>query len=251
MIAILSCIHANLEALVAVLADAREQGAERIFCLGDVLSYGPNPIECLELSRSWDVVLLSNHDQAAMFDPDGFGQTSERASFWHREIIEQSANRESLWMRLGTHPRTHREHGLLFVHGSARNPLNEYIFPEDIYNPLKMSRIAEFMGDDIHCLTGHTHLPGLFTRIRRDWTFQVPSELDDSHQLDSRLSIINVGSVGQPRDADWRACYVLLDQEEQRVIWRRVPYDVNATIQKIYDTPELDNFLGDRLRDGR
>ena len=81
------------------------------------------------------------------------------------------------------------------------------------------------------------------------YQFNSPEEIDYLHKLDARKTLCNVGSVGQPRDGDWRACYVLLDGDTIR--YRRVEYDIEATIKKIYAVPELENFLGDRLRDGR
>jgi diadenosine tetraphosphatase ApaH/serine/threonine PP2A family protein phosphatase len=149
---------------------------------------------------------------------------------------------------LMSRPRCHQEGPLLFVHGSPRNHLNEYVFPEDIYNPRKMGRIAEtFEGS---CFNGHTHVPGVFVEAAPGaWEFYSPADLGRVYRLDGRRTICNVGSVGQPRDGDWRACYVLLDGDEVR--FRRVKYDVRTTVRKIYAIPELENFLGDRLRTGR
>jgi diadenosine tetraphosphatase ApaH/serine/threonine PP2A family protein phosphatase len=94
-------------------------------------------------------------------------------------------------------------------------------------------------------------VPGIFTEQLPDdlYQFTSPEEIDYCHRLDDRKTLCNVGSVGQPRDGDWRACYVLLD--EHTINYRRVEYDVEATIKKIYAVPDLENFLGDRLRDGR
>ena len=91
MIAVLSDIHGNLEALRAVLADAGAQGAEAIYCLGDVVGYGPNPRECVDLATSFRMTLLGNHDQGAMFDPMGFCGPAERAIFWTRGQLEPRA----------------------------------------------------------------------------------------------------------------------------------------------------------------
>jgi diadenosine tetraphosphatase ApaH/serine/threonine PP2A family protein phosphatase len=151
---------------------------------------------------------------------------------------------------LAERPRTHKENSHLFVHGSARNPLNEYVFPEDIYNQRKMDRIFALI--DKYCFQGHTHVPGVFTESLQDdsYGFQAPEELTElTHPLDERKTMINVGSVGQPRDGNWKACYVVLDGKSVR--FRRIEYDIDKTIQKIHDIPDLDDFLGDRLRDGR
>jgi predicted phosphodiesterase len=248
MKAIISDIHGNLEALQAVLADIAGHGVQEIYCLGDVVGYGPNPRECLEMAMEFKVVLLGNHDQAAMFDPKDFNRAAERSAFWTRQQLEapirnrQAAERR--WEFLGERPLTHREDGCLFVHGSARNPINEYVFPEDIYNQRKMDLILARV--ERYCFQGHTHLPGIFTQ---DLQFYSPEDIEYTYRLDGHKTLCNVGSVGQPRDRDWRSCYVLLDGET--IYYRRVEYDVETTAQKIYDTPDLDRFLGDRLRDGR
>lgn len=247
MRAIISDIHGNLEALQAVLSDIREQGIEDIYCLGDVIGYGPNPRECIDLvMKSCQVTILGNHDQAALFDPEGFNSGAERAIFWTRHTLETGdpQGNERRWEFLGELPRMKREGEFLFVHGSARNPLNEYVFPEDVYNQRKMERIFGLV--DHYCFQGHTHIPGVFTE---DYNFYSPDEVNHSVDLSETKTLVNVGSVGQPRDGDSRASYVTLDGTT--VTFRRVEYPFEETIAKIYDIPELDNFLGDRLRDGR
>jgi predicted phosphodiesterase len=248
MKAVISDIHSNLEALEAVLHDIAQHGASDIYCLGDVVGYGPNPRECLDRVMQCKVVLLGNHDQGAIFDPRGFNGVAERAIYWTRHELEAPIpNRQQLdrrWEFLGECPRTHREDGFLYLHASPRDPISDYLFPEDIYNRRKMERI--FGAVERYCFHGHTHLPGIITESLLYYT---PEDIDYCYHLESEKAFINVGSVGQPRDADWRACYVLFDEEA--VYFRRVEYDVEATIQKIYSIEYLDNFLGDRLRDGR
>ena len=248
MKAIISDIHSNLEALQAVLADIKSQGITEIYCLGDVVGYGPNPRECVDLITDAKLVLMGNHDQGAMFDPDGFNASAERAIFWTRAQLESGPDprpvREKRWDFLAERPRQHKEEGLLFVHGSARNPLNEYVVPEDIYNQRKMERIFTLV--DKYCFQGHTHVPGIFTQ---SMNFISPEEVNYSYRLGDEKTMVNVGSVGQPRDGDQRSCYVIL--EDKSLTFRRVSYDFERTIKKIYDTPDLENFLGDRLREGR
>ena len=253
MIAVLSDVHANLEALRAVLADLAGQGATAVYCLGDVVGYGPDPRACLDLAMAWRVVLLGNHDEAALLGPDGFGPAAERAALWTQSQLaadepDRGARERRLEFLAGL-PRRREEGDLLFVHGSARNPLNEYVFPEDIYNQRKMERIFALV--ERYCFQGHTHVPGLFIEQMPDdlYQFCAPDEIDYVHKLDGRKTLCNVGSVGQPRDGDWRACYILFDGETIR--YRRVEYDIDTTVKKIYAVPELENFLGDRLRDGR
>jgi predicted phosphodiesterase len=246
--ALISDIHSNLEALEAVLSDISQQGIQEVYCLGDIIGYGPNPRECIDLIMKCQVCLLGNHDQGALFDPEGFNTGAERAIFWTRDQLESPKgdpeDNAKRWDFLGELPRNRRENGFLFVHGSARNPLNEYVFPEDIYNQRKMEKIFSLI--EHHCFQGHTHVPGIFTQ---SMNFISPEEVNYSYRLGDEKTMVNVGSVGQPRDGDQRSCYVIL--EDKSLTFRRVSYDFERTIKKIYDTPELDNFLGDRLREGR
>jgi len=244
--AVISDIHANLEALQAVLADIKAKNIDEIYCLGDIVGYGPNPRECIDLVMSCQVCLLGNHDQGALFDPEGFNAGAERAIFWTRQMLE-SGDREGndkRWSFLGELPRMRRENGFMFVHGSARNPLNEYVFPEDVYNQKKMERIFSLVKQ--YCFQGHTHIPGVFTE---DLNFISPEETNYVYQLNEQKALVNVGSVGQPRNGDPRASYIILN--DQDVQFQRVEYDYDSTIKKIYEIDDLDNFLGDRLRDGR
>lgn len=246
--AIISDIHSNLEGFEAVLADVEQQGITEVYCLGDIIGYGPNPRECIDLAMKCNICLLGNHDQAALFDPEGFNTGAERAIFWTRDQLEKPGEDPEVqakrWDFLGELPRNYREDGLLFVHGSPRNPLNEYVFPEDIYNKRKMEKIFSLV--ERFCFQGHTHVPGVFTESLQ---FFSPEEISHQYRLSDERAMFNVGSVGQPRDGDYRSCYVVLD--EDLVTYRRVDYPVEQTIKKIYETPELDNFLGDRLREGR
>jgi len=246
--AILSDIHGNLEALQAVLADAQACGATQMVCLGDVIGYGPNPLECIDLVMQFDICVLGNHDLGALFDPEGFSSGAERAIFWTRQQLEAGGADAAVMQRrldfLAELPRNHRDDGIMFVHGSPRNPINEYIFPEDVYNSRKIEKIFGVV--ERRCFQGHTHVPGVFTRDKR---FLYPADINNQFVLGEDKTMVNVGSVGQPRDGNPRSCYVLL--EDNVVHFRRVDYPYDTTIEKIYAIPELDNFLGDRLREGR
>lgn len=245
--AIISDIHGNLEALDAVLADISNKGIREIYCLGDIVGYGPNPCECVDKVMSFcKLSLLGNHDQGALFDPMGFNASAERAIFWTRKQLEggRGPQADLRWDFLGELPRVHREGSLMFVHGSARNPLNEYVFPEDIHNQRKMEKIFGMI--ELHCFQGHTHIPGVFTE---DLNFLKPEEIDFTFELKPGKVMVNVGSVGQPRNGDPRSSYVTIDGST--VKFHRVEYDYRITQKKIYDISDLDNFLGDRLADGR
>ncbi|MEM9943970.1 MAG: metallophosphoesterase family protein, partial [Planctomycetota bacterium] len=237
--AILSDIHGNLEALKAVLADIEDQGISEIYCLGDIIGYGPNPRECIDVCRDFQMTLLGNHDNGALFDPEGFSSGAEKAIFWTRGQLEDSSinGATDRWNFLATLPRTHREGDFLFVHGSPRSPLNEYVFPEDIYNQRKIERIFGFIQK--WCFQGHTHVPGIFTE---NFRFYSPAEVSNRYTLGEQKLMINVGSVGQPRDSDPRCSYVVLDGLDLE--FRRVDYNYQDTRQKILAIAELDDFLG-------
>ncbi|GIW97329.1 MAG: phosphoesterase [Pirellulaceae bacterium] len=245
--AILSDIHGNLVALQSVLDDARAQGCTQFVCLGDIVGYGPQPAECIDVVRSMDACILGNHDLAALFDPEGFSSAAEQAIMWTRQQIETGASPEACYQRLkflAYLPRTRREGDTFFVHGSIRNPVNEYVFPEDVYNPRKMEKLFSMLRG--LCFQGHTHVPGVFTE---EGAFLRPADIDFRFPYTGGKAMVNVGSVGQPRDGDWRSCYVIVENDV--VTFRRVEYDVEATVRLIHDIPQLDPYLGDRLREGR
>jgi predicted phosphodiesterase len=248
--ALISDIHGNFEALTAVFADIATQNVGEILCLGDIIGYGPNPCECLDkVMRDCRVTILGNHDQAALFDPDGFNPVALQAIYWTRDQIESQGSSDAVnrrWDFLGELPRTHTEGDYLYVHGSPREPTNEYVFPEDVYNQRKMD--ALFGRIEKYCFQGHTHIPGVFSEQRE---FLSPEECDYQFQLGEGKIMVNVGSVGQPRDSDPRSCYVVVDDEKQLITFRRVDYDAEQTAEKIYSVPDLDDMLGDRLKSGR
>lgn len=252
--AIISDIHGNLDALQAVLSDIENTGVDQIICLGDVIGYGPNPRECLDVAMAFDRCILGNHDVGALFDPEGFSSNAEQAIFWTRDQLESPANandpdkdleqRTARWNFLCELDRTYREDPFLFVHGSARNPLNEYVFPEDVFNKQKLDRIFALIHQ--YCFQGHTHVPGIFTAAG---TFLRSDELTTGYRLGDQKVMVNVGSIGQPRDGDPRACYLILD--EDTIYFRRIEYPVEITASKIHAIDGLDDFLGDRLFEGR
>jgi predicted phosphodiesterase len=248
--AIISDIHANFEALEAVLAHIQTIGVDQIICLGDIIGYGPDPVACLDsVMKHCDLTILGNHDQAAIFDPEGFNPIALRAIYWTRlqmEINTGDGRADLRWDFIGERPRRHDEGEFLFVHGSPRDPTNEYVFPENIYETTRIDALMQRVQQ--YCFQGHTHIPGVFTQ---DYQFIAPEDNDDLFPLGEKKLMINVGSVGQPRDNDPRACYVVLDEDSRVVQYHRVTYDVETTRQKILDIDDLDDMLGDRLLTGR
>ena len=279
--AVISDIHANAEAVRAVLADIESRGIQKIVCLGDIVGYGPDPLECVDLVRQrcvWS--LMGNHDFGVLYEPTNFNPGAESAAFWTREQFAKEPDEKLLAERyefLGrlrvriveqigadgiefvkTDGSGSKNEGpsvqpagspipLLAVHGSPRRPINEYIFPDDAQNtPEKLEAIFERV--DRLCIVGHTHVPGVFTN---EPDFYPPSELGDNCYkfIEGEKAVINVGSVGQPRDGDPRASYVILHAD--RVEFIRIPYPIDPVAQKIRAIPELNDWLGERLYEGR
>ena len=255
--AVISDVHANAEALRTVLADIDRRGISRVISLGDIIGYGPDPLECVDLIRSrcqWS--LMGNHDFGVLYEPTNFNPGAEAAAYWTRAQFDAESDeklRRERYEFLGklrvrvleTPPDSTIP--VLAVHGSPRRPINEYIFPDDIMTaPDKVTTIFERVPK--LCVVGHTHVPGVFTD---EPDFYPPTELTDSSYkfLDGEKAIVNVGSVGQPRDLDPRACYTILHPD--RVEFVRLEYDVAATAGKIKAIAELSDWLGDRLFEGR
>ncbi len=281
MFAVISDIHSNIDALEAVLSDIDRRGIKEIACLGDIVGYGASPKECLDqVIERCGAILCGNHDHAVFYEPYNFNMSAERACFWTRQVFEEEsskAKRDRRWETLGRLPIRQDHNGLLLVHASPRRPVNEYLFAEDVYtNPNKILANFDHLEDTHHaCLVGHTHVPGVFLD---DPYFDPPGELPELNRYVITLeekSIINVGSVGQPRDRDPRASYVVVYEKGDRVppadadnpapghlhpddedYWAtvefvRIEYDTEKAVKRILAVPDLDDFLGTRLLDGR
>ncbi len=258
MFAVISDIHANLEALKTVLADIESRDIKTIYCLGDVIGYGANPRECLDLiidKTQWCVI--GNHDYATLYEPTNFNYGAEQASFWTRfnlEAEENEQSRDRRWAFLGKLPMRRSlvarigdvDATIDFIHASPRKPINEYIFPDDVYtNPVKVRVLFERVKHV--CFVGHTHLPGVFLD---EPDFYLPAELGSVYPIiEDEKAIINIGSVGQPRDRDNRASYVYVEENEVHFV--RLEYDFRATADKIRAIEQLDRFNADRLEEGR
>jgi diadenosine tetraphosphatase ApaH/serine/threonine PP2A family protein phosphatase len=247
--ALISDIHGNLEALDAVLADIAARDIDEIFCLGDMIGYGPNPRECIDrVMKNCRVSLLGNQEQGVLLDLARADDPNDRAVNGTREepwYLGESVENEIRKAYLANLPRSHEHGPYLFVHGSPRNPLSEYVFPEDIHNRRKMEHLFQLVRH--YCFQGHTHVPGIITETSEHFT---PDEVNDQYDFGAPKLMVNIGSVGQPRDGDNRACYVILDDgpnegvnsgegkdgmptRSPRITYRRIAYDFETTIGKI------------------
>lgn len=226
---IISDIHANLTAFQAVLNDAGTLGVDYdfVWCLGDVVGYGPDPNECIDLLRSMPhLCLAGNHDWAALgrLDVRTFNADARKAVTWTRETLtdENLAYLEAL-------PTTFVLGPFTLAHGSPREPVWEYIL-DSMIATLNFSHYQT-----PYCLVGHTHTPVIFAMGESD--DQAASEAPRYGQeirLNGSRCIINPGSVGQPRDSDPRAAYALLDTDSMTWEHRRIPYDIGAVQERMH-----------------
>ncbi|ASJ09631.1 metallophosphoesterase [Thermococcus siculi] len=233
LIALISDIHSNREALQAVWREIRK--ADVILCMGDLVGYGASPNEVVEFVREQMekrefLCVRGNHDNAIAFGADwGFNPYARQAVRWHQRAmsIENLEFLRRLPVRQLFTDDTGRSY--LLIHGSPRAPLDEYLFPwlPDSEFEAVLSYIKQ---DDL--LVGHTHVPML--------------------KVIGTRRIINPGGVGQPRDGDWRAAYAIIDTKEQppnNVEFHRVEYDVEEAARKIVEAG-LPRFLAERLYEG-
>jgi diadenosine tetraphosphatase ApaH/serine/threonine PP2A family protein phosphatase len=252
MRAIISDVHSNIEALQAVLADIAEQGGEEILCLGDIVGYGPDPEACIDLIEKMCRFCLSgNHDYAVLTHAERFNPLAEEAVDYTRNVLKPTAlsvgHKKARWRFLESLPTRMTEGDILYVHGSPRDDRNEYILESDIAFGMA-DKLREIFGMTPRLLfVGHSHYPGV---IDPQLTFRHPEE--DSLVFDlppEQKAIINVGSVGQPRDGDNRACYVLVNGN--RIIYRRVEYPFRTTMSKMERVGPISKEAADRLEYGR
>lgn len=221
---VLSDIHANLAALDAVLADAKEFDYETVWCLGDTVGYGPEPDECITRIRLLGAVTVAgNHDWAALgrMEVDDFNPEARRAVLWTRDNI--GAENLAWLSSLPSQPLVQGEFTL--THGSPRDPVWEYV----LYPSTATANLAFFPTP--FCLVGHTHVPALYVAQSEDQkasllrpTFGKPMPLRAGTR-----AILNPGSVGQPRDNDRRTAYAILDTDALTWLPRRVAYPIEIT----------------------
>jgi predicted phosphodiesterase len=237
--AVFSDIHSNLEALEAVLHDAAEQKCTHHVCLGDIVGYNANPHECVERVRAMDCpVVKGNHDeQASLIESSrDFNELAESAIRWTRDHLNDD---DKSWLRELRLQRQVRD--FTIVHATLDTPAQwAYVF-----NNLDAAASFTYQHTTV-CFFGHTHVPMAFIRdegVRR-------TKIDQLRIEAGKKYFINAGSVGQPRDADWRAAYCIFDIENDVVELRRVRYQLDAAQNKILNAG-LPPLLAERLALGR
>lgn len=236
---ILGDIHGNLSALDTVLECLRKDGADVIVSVGDVVGYGAAPTECIARLREVDAqVVLGNHDAASIdrLDMIYFNQYAKEAVLWTQRVLSKA---DRAW--LGALPLTRHLDHCSVAHGTLHRPeLFDYIQTTEDADPS-----LDIMPLPV-CFVGHSHVPVTLLRLRDDPTrtaYTPDSEIDMGETL---RALVNVGSVGQPRDEDPRTGYALFDTETNRVSIRRVEYDIDREAKRIR-AAGLPRMLADRL----
>jgi len=236
---IISDIHGNLEALEAALDALSGEKLDKYLCVGDIVGYGANPRECIKRTQALRAVCVcGNHDKASSggLDPARFNESARRSVMWTRRALGEH-HKEFL---RGLDP-VYEDANLVLAHGTLQEPEKFYYMLDSLDARGTFKRLKKKV-----CFVGHTHVPGIFLLKGR--------RIDYSSRRRTLLSagekaIVNVGSVGQPRDGDPRACYSVYDSENGSVSLKRLSYDIHKAQRKILDAG-LPSFLAQRLKMG-
>lgn len=239
--AILSDIHGNLEALQAVIQHIEHESVDEIICLGDIVGYGPNPNECIELIREKATIILAgNHDYAPIgkIDTSYFNNYAKIAIEWTGDVLKPESKNF-----LSKLPLFEQHAGIFLVHATPHQPGEwKYIFSLD-------DAIEQFLSFEGQiCFIGHSHSPVIFIE-GKNYNYHLSYENKLHVRNDERL-IINVGSVGQPRDMNPNSAYAIFDTETQGYCLNRIEYDIVKT-QKKMKAADLPGFLIARLQVGQ
>ncbi len=226
--AVISDIHSNLEALDAVLNYLGDNPVDRIVSCGDITGYGPDPAACIK--KVWSLSnfksVIGNHDAAVAgkIDVSGFNIEAQAAIKMNAENLSDADK-----SRLASLKMSIKEDKLVFLHGSPRDPLHEYLYLLE-----KMKENIKYFRGDI-CFVGHTHQPLIYEYVsdKKDNFFEVRKDVEVFNFEPGARYIVNAGSVGQPRDNNPAACVVFFDTKNLTLTFRRIPYDVEKTQEKM------------------
>jgi len=251
MIAFISDLHSNTEALGVCLAEIERLGVERVICLGDVIGYGPEPREVLlKVMEVCEFSLLGNHEHGAMFYASDFNPRARAAIEWTRDQLNRKdCSRDEnmrMWSFLGQMKELHEEENFMLAHGSPKDPIRDYVVPKDCTDGAKMQERFDLLGGRQVCFVGHSHVPGVYPE---GCLFLDPNDIGGEYRIGEARALVNIGSVGQPRDGDRRLSFVTYDGEVVR--FHRLEYDYESTMTKIRAVTELPDNLADRLAQGR
>jgi len=239
-VAVIADIHANLAALEACLDSIDEAGVDEVWCLGDVVGYGPDPNACAELVRErCSLCLAGNHDLAVLgeLEVEAFSESAAAAVTWTKDVIGETA----LEFLGGLEPAGQRD-GVDLCHASPRDPIWEYVLTRE-----QAGECLDVQSERI-CLIGHSHVALFFTRADGERGNVRGAQAADGSLIDVSAGrwLVNPGSVGQPRDGDPRAAWLALDADAGTALFQRVPYEIEKTAEAI-TAAGLPKPLADRL----
>jgi predicted phosphodiesterase len=238
---IISDIHSNLDALNAVLNSIKNQGIDKLICLGDIVGYGPEPNECVEnIKSNADLTLAGNHDFAVLDKTDitKFNRHAKSAIQWTKKHLSDTSREFLQSLSL-----IEEVENFVFVHATPDIPIQwKYIL--SLYD----AYLIFLSFEETICFFGHTHVPSIFVKNQNGHVdFRMVSNITINPE---NQYLINVGSVGQPRDRDPRAAYAVFDTTSMIYDLYRIEYDIKSTQSKMKNA-NLDRFLIYRLQDGR
>jgi len=244
-LAVFSDIHANYEALEAVINDLKNQKIDRYVCLGDIIGYGANPNECIDLVRSLPnvIVILGNHDAAATWGttPYGMSKVAQEVIFWSMERLTE----ENITFIKDLEP-TRVMGGMIFSHANPYNPKAWRYVNSRKYAARTFAKTGKRLA-----FIGHTHRPMVITRQNFfQMSFEEPVPSTPYTVTSKSRQIYNCGSVGQPRDGKPLACYLIFDTRMQQLTYRRIDFDHQKAADKIL-AAGLPSSLANRLAKGR
>ncbi|CAB4857513.1 unannotated protein [freshwater metagenome] len=241
-IAVISDIHGNRHALEAVLDDIARTPAREVWCLGDIVGYGADPYDCVRLVRAACAICLSgNHDLGVTggLSLDDFSRGAAIAARWTQEVLGRD---ELTW--LAGLPSSDTREGVGLFHASPRDPVWEYVLSA-LLADLCFDTMAEPIG-----LVGHSHVALSFTRTEGEIATGNARRADETADLSHGTWLLNPGSIGQPRDGDPRAAWMLLDLTNATASWRRTEYDIDGAAAAIR-AARLPDSLAERLQYGQ
>jgi len=237
---IFSDIHSNLEALEAVIQAFKKEDIDFFICGGDIVGYAANPSECLERLRGLtDIAVAGNHDFGCvgLFDIESFNPVAKEAMLWTRSRLSDSQKAYLASLKL-----VYEDQNLILVHGSLFEPEKfQYLVSEDL-----AKKSFGFSAKQL-CFIGHSHIAGAFIQDKSGNIYSTKSNFIDIQQ--GKKYIVNVGSVGQPRDLNPGACFCVYDTVKQYISIKRVDYDIKKAQRKIIEAG-LPEFLAVRLSQG-